>query len=77
MKLKKGLALAALCTAVLCSCGGEKEETTSSAPSARFETTAPTAEASDSETSEFSGGMTVHDEFIIGADTDGVIDFSE
>lgn len=82
MKFKKGLILVFLCAFFLCSCGGEKEETTTTVQSVKFETTttAETTETdeSEAETAETSGGgMTVLDEFEIGEGSDGVIDFDE
>lgn len=84
MNFKKGLIFVLFCALFLCSCGGEKEETTTTVQSVKFETTTTTEAAeteapeADPETSETSGGgMVVLDEFEIGEGVDGVIDFGE
>lgn len=81
MKFKKGLIFVLFCAFFLCSCGGEKEETTTTVQSVKFETTTTTeaaeAEPEPSESSESSGGMVILDELEIGEGADGVIDFGE
>lgn len=93
MNRKKGLLLLALCAFLLCSCGGEKEETGTAAQTAKFETTSNTEtdETTESEsepgdggesepsvgTEPTGGGMVILDEIEIGETTDGVIDFGE
>ncbi len=82
MKFKKGLIFVLFCAFFLCSCGGEKEETTTTVQSVKFETTTTTEPESEpepepSESSESSGGMVILDELEIGEGADGVIDFGE
>ena len=79
MNLKKGLMFVLFCALFLCSCGGEKEETTTTVRSVKFETTTTTQAAeTEPETSEASGGgMVILDELEIGEGADGVIDFGE
>lgn len=83
MKFKKGLIFVLFCAVFLCSCGGEKEETTATTQSVKFETTTTTEateaepEPEPSESSESSGGMVILDELEIGEGADGVIDFGE
>lgn len=78
MNLKKGLIFVLFCAIFLCSCGGEKEETTTTVQSVKFETTTTTeATETEPEASETSGGMVIRDELEIGEGADGVIDFGD
>lgn len=79
MNFKKELIFVLFCALFLCSCGGEKEETTTTVQSVKFETTTTTKAAeTEPESPEASGsGMVIVDELEIGEGTDGVIDFGE
>ncbi|MCM1333860.1 MAG: hypothetical protein NC084_05900 [Bacteroides sp.] len=86
---RKGIAVLLLGCLLLCSCGGEKEETTTVAETPKFETTSNTStdpednepiEPIEDDTEDIpteGGGMTVANEYIIGEGVDGVIDFDE
>lgn len=78
MNFKKGLIFVLFCALFLCSCGGEKEETTTTVQSVKFETTTTTEAAeTEPEASESSGGMVILDELEIGEGADGVINFDD
>lgn len=77
MNFKKGLIFVLFCALFLCSCGGEKEETTTTVQSVKFETTTTTEAETEPEASETSGGMVILDELEIGEGADGVIDFGD
>lgn len=78
MNFKKGLIFVLFCALFLCSCGGEKEETATTAQPVKFETTTTTEAETEPEASETSGGgMVILDELEIGEGVDGVIDFGD